>query len=114
MQIYGTRKCGATKKAERCFRDRGIAYHFVDITQRRLSRGELENIRRGLAAGESLINTESPIYKKRGMAYMEYDEAEEILTCSVLLRTPVVREGSRVAIGDDEEAWKALAALVKG
>jgi arsenate reductase-like glutaredoxin family protein len=113
MQIYGTRKCGATKKAERFFRDRGIAYHFVNLAERGLSRGELENIRRALAAGESLIDTQSPAYKKRGMAYMEYEETEEILADPLLLRTPLIREGGRIIIGDDETAWKALAAALK-
>jgi arsenate reductase-like glutaredoxin family protein len=114
MQIYGTRKCVATKKAERFFRDRGIAYHFADLAERGLSRGELENIRGALAAGESLVDTQSPAYKKRGMAYMDYDETEEILADPLLLRTPIVREGRRVIIGDDENAWKAFAAQLKG
>jgi len=113
MQIYGTRKCRLTQKAERFFRDRGIKYHFVDLSEHRLSGGELDNIRRGLPATESLIDTESPVYKKRGMAYMDYDETEEILAAPLLLRTPIVREGPRVIVGDDEAAWKALAEELK-
>ena len=108
MQIYGTRKCKLTKKAERFFRDRGVPYHFVDLTERGLSQGELDNIRRGIPLAESLIDSESAAYKKRGMAYMEYDELEEILADPLLLRTPVVREGSRVIAGDNEAAWKGL------
>ena len=111
MQIYGTRKCRVTKKAERFFRDRGIRYHFVDLTEHRLSQGELDNIRRGIPQAESLIDTESAAYKKRGMAYMEYDELEEILADPLLLRTPIVREGNRVIAGDNEAAWKELLGL---
>jgi len=107
MQIYGTRKCRLTKKAERFFRDRGVPYHFVDLAEHRLSQGELDNIRRG--ASQSLIDTESPAYKKRGMAYMDYDEAEAILADPLLLRTPLVREGRRIIVGDNEPAWKTLA-----
>ena len=109
MQIYGTRKCKLTKKAERFFRDRTIRYHFVDLAGHRLAQGELDNIRRGVPKAESLMDTESPAFKKRGMAYMDYDEAEEILADPLLLRTPIVREGSRVIVGDNEAAWKALA-----
>jgi len=113
MQIYGTRKCKLTKKAERFFRDRGIRYHFVDLAEHPLSKGELDNIRagskkHGLPQTESLIDTESPAFKNRGMAYMEYDEAEEILANPLLLRTPIVRDGSNVIVGDNETAWKAL------
>ena len=112
MQIYGTKKCTKTKKAERFFRDRGISYHFVDLAERAPSRGELENIRQK-SAGESLIDTESAAYKKKGMSYIEYDEIEELLENPLLLRTPIVREGAVVIIGDDEKAWKNLAAELK-
>ena len=113
MQIYGTVKCKLTKKAERFFSDRGIKYHFVDLTKHRLSQGELDNIRRGIPGSESLIDTESPSFKKRGMAYMVYDETEEILADPLLLRTPIVREGSRAAAGDNETAWKAIAEVYR-
>jgi arsenate reductase-like glutaredoxin family protein len=118
MQVYGTRKCKLTKKAERFFRDRGIRYHFVDLTEHRLSIGELDNIRaaltkRGTPEAVSLIDTESPVFKKRGMAYMDYDETEEILADPLLLRTPIVREGSRVIVGDNEAAWKTLTETIK-
>ena len=112
MQIYGTRKCTLTKKAERFFRDRGLKYHFVDLADHLLSPGELNNIRQGIKT-ESLINTESPAYKKRGMLYMDYDETEEILANPLLLRTPIVRESQTVIAGDNEAAWKTLAEKLK-
>ena len=113
MQIYGTHRCKLTKKAERFFRDRGIQYHFVDLTKHTLSQGELDNILKastmhGIPQAESLIDKESLAFKKRGLAYMDYDEAEEILADPLLLRTPIVREGSQAVIGDNETAWKAM------
>jgi arsenate reductase-like glutaredoxin family protein len=112
MRIYGTKKCPGTKKAERFFRDRGIPYQFVNLAEHPLAKGELENIRRG-AGGESLVDTEGSACKKRGLAYMDYDETEELLANPLLLRTPLVREGLRVIVGIDETAWKALAAELK-
>ena len=108
MQIYGSRKCQITRKAERFFNERNIPYHFVDLAKYTPSRGELDNMMKKLPAGESLINPESPAFKKRGLAYMIYDEIEEILANPLLLKTPIVREASRVIVGDDEGAWKAL------
>ena len=113
MQIYGTRKCKLTKKAERFFSDRSVRYHFVDLNEHRLSSGELVNIRRGLSPTESLLDTKSAAYSKRGLAYMDYNEEEEILANPLLLRTPIVREGSRVITGDNEAAWKTLAEELK-
>ena len=31
IQVYGTRKCNDTKKAERFFKERGIKYQFIDM-----------------------------------------------------------------------------------
>ena len=112
MQLIGTKKCPATRAAERFFRDRGIAFHFVDLGERGLSKGELEALRRG-AGGKSLIDETSPAYKKRGLAYMDYDELEELLENPLLLVTPVVREGAACIVGKDEKAWKALAEKLK-
>ena len=30
IQIFGTKKCNDTKKAERFFKERGIKYQFID------------------------------------------------------------------------------------
>ncbi len=108
LQVFGTRKCPATRKAERYFKERDIGYHFVDLAEKGLSPGELRAIRQG-AAGSPLIDRQSKTYKDRGLAFMDYDEDEELLAHPLLLRTPVVRNGARVAIGEDPAAWKALA-----
>ena len=108
MQIYGTKKCAITIKAERFFRERGKPYHFVDLTKYSPTRGELENIIKGLPKGEKLINSESPVYLKQGLAYMDYNELEEILAKPELIRTPIIREGTTVIAGDNPDAWKGL------
>ena len=37
---------------------------------------------------------------------MDYNELEEIQIKPELMRTPIVREGTRVIVGDNPEAWK--------
>lgn len=108
MQIIGTKKCPATRAAQRFFRERGISFHFVDLAERGLSKGELEAVRRG-AEGRSLVDEKSSAFRDKGLAYMEFDEIEELLENPLLLATPVVREGNRCIVGRDEKAWKALA-----
>ncbi len=39
IQIFGTKKCNDTKKAERFFKERGIKYHFVDMKEKGMSKG---------------------------------------------------------------------------
>ena len=45
IQIYGTKKCSDTRKAERYFKERGIPYHYIDLNVRGLSKGELDKIK---------------------------------------------------------------------
>ena len=34
VQIFGTRKCQDTKKAERFFHERGVPFHSVDLAEK--------------------------------------------------------------------------------
>ena len=44
IQIFGTKKCNATKKAERFFKERGIKYQFVDMKDKGMSKGEFNSV----------------------------------------------------------------------
>ncbi len=88
--LYGTKKCAETRKAERFFRERKIAVQFRDISETPLSPGEVKNLSAGRDA-LSLIDTGSPSFIKRGLAFMEYDAVEELCNNSRMLLTPVIR-----------------------
>lgn len=107
IQIFGRKKCRTTQKAERFFRDRGIRYQFVDLDLRPMSTGELRSVLNNIAA-EELIDPESQSYRRRGMAWMEFDAADELADDPTLMRTPVVRRGAHAAAGDDPAGWKRL------
>ena len=38
IQIFGTKKCNDTKKAERFFKERKISYQFIDLKEKALSK----------------------------------------------------------------------------
>ena len=69
IQIFGTKKCFDSKKAERYFKERGIKYQFIDMKEK----------------GKDLL------------ALINYlsdeDKEEKILENPKLIRTPVVRNG---------------------
>jgi arsenate reductase-like glutaredoxin family protein len=104
VQILGTRKSNDTKKALRYFSERNIEYHFRDLSEKGLSRGELDNIC-GTVDPNDLIDSESPRYKKRGMVYMDFDILEEVLEDSLLIKMPVVRFGKYSTVGYSPDAW---------
>ena len=41
IQIFGTKKCNDTKKAERFFKERGIRYQFIDMKEKGMEGMEL-------------------------------------------------------------------------
>ncbi len=108
LQIFGTRKCQDTRKAERFFKERGVRYQFIDLSEKGMSPGEFASVADALGL-ESLVDASSARYAERGLAHLECDLAEELLADWRLMRTPVVRNGRRAAVGFAPEAWAALA-----
>ena len=50
--------------------------------------------------------------KERGLAYAAPSDSrlpDLLLEDPLLLKTPIVRDGQRAAVGQAEEAWKAFA-----
>ena len=105
IQVIGTKKCNDTKKAERFFKERGIKFHFRDLNEKGLSPGELENIMRVFNADE-LIDREGKDYKKRNLEFIIHNVEEELLNNPLLFKTPIVRNGNKVTIGNQPDIWK--------
>ncbi len=105
IQIFGTKKCQDTRKAERFFKERKINYHFRDLTQKGISKGELENIKRVFDV-EELIDTEGKQFKKRKLKYMVFNIEDELLNDPLLFKTPVVRNKKEVTVGYKPDVWE--------
>lgn len=56
IQIFGTKKCNNTKKAQRFFKERGIKIQFIDLREREMSRGELQSVISAVGGIESLLD----------------------------------------------------------
>ena len=105
IQIFGTKSCNDTKKAERYFKERRINFHFRDLNEKGIAKGELDNITRVIPL-ENLIDKEGKQYKKRNMQFMVFDLEEELLADPLLLVTPIVRNGKEATTGYQPEVWK--------
>ncbi len=105
IQIIGIKSCSDTRKAERFFKERRINYHFRDLNEKGLTKGELDNIKARIPL-EELIDTEGKQFKKRNLQFMVFDLEEELLKDSLLLKTPIVRYGQEVTVGYKSEVWK--------
>lgn len=105
IQIFGTKKCRETQKTERYFKERRIPYHFVDLGERGLSRGELGKVKAAVGL-DRLLDRESKEYAKRNMQYIVHNREEMMLQYPLLLRTPIVRNGVRATVGYCPEIWQ--------
>lgn len=109
-QIFGTKKCAETRKAERFFRERGQAVHVVDLAQKGMSPGELRNVAARVGGMEALIDREGKRYVEKGLKYAAPTgpRIEQLLAADpLLLKTPIVRAGSRATVGYAADTWLA-------
>lgn len=112
IQIFGTKKCSDTKKVERFFNERRIQFHFRDLAEKGISKGELESILRKFELAE-LIDKNGKQYKKRNLQYMKYNLEKELMEDPLLFKTPIVRNGREVTIGYQPDTWKEWINLEK-
>ena len=109
VQLFGTKKCAESRKAERFFKERGVKLHVVDLAQKGMSAGELRNVAARVGGMEALIDREGKRYADRGLRHMAPTgpRVEQALADDpLLLRTPIVRADGRATVGYAAEVWQ--------
>ena len=108
IQIFGTKKCNDTKKAERFFKERGIKFQFVDLKEKGMSKGEFSSVAQANGGIDNMINPDAK--DKDTLALIEYiaegDKMDNILENQQVLKTPIVRNGKQSTIGYQPDVWK--------
>ncbi len=111
IQIFGTKKCNDTKKAERFFKERGIKYQFIDMKEKGMSKGELTSVAQANGGIDAMLD---PNCKDQDtLALIRYiaeeDKLEKILENPQVIKTPVVRNGKQSTLGyqpDVRKKWE--------
>ena len=108
IQIFGTKKCNDTKKAERFFKERGIKFQFIDMKEKVMSKGEFTSVAQANGGIENMINWECK--DKDMLALIKYianeDKLEKVLENPQVIKTPVVRNGKQSTLGYQPDIWK--------
>lgn len=108
IQIFGTKKCFDTKKAERYFKERGVKYQFIDMKEKGMSRGELNSVKQAVGGLDALIDDKCK--DKDLLALLKYlsdeDREEKVLENPKVIKTPVVRNGKKASLGYCPDVWK--------
>jgi len=108
IQIFGTRKCNDTRKAERFFKERGIKYQFVDMKEKGMSKGEFMSVAQANGGIENMLDSNCKDQDTLSLIkyIAEEDKIEKILENPQVIRTPVVRNGKLSTLGYQPEVWK--------
>ena len=108
IQIFGTKKCFDTKKAERYFKERGIKFQFIDLKEKGMSKGEFASVKQAVGGLDKLLDENNK--DKNTLALLLYlsdsDKEEKLLENQQLLKTPIVRNGKQATVGYQPELWK--------
>ena len=107
IQIFGLEGDQATRAAIRFFKERRIAYSFVDLRRRPIAPTELRRFTGRLGA-RAVLDESSRAYRDAGLAHLRLDDLgieARLLADMRLLRLPLVRHGNDVTAGRAEAAW---------
>ena len=108
IQIFGTKKCNDTKKAERFFKERGIKYQFIDMKEKGMSKGEFTSVAQANDGLDNMINWEGK--DQDILALIKYiadeDKLGKVLENPQVIKTPVVRNGKQSTLGYQPDVWK--------
>ena len=108
VQIFGTRKCFDTKKAERYFKERNVKYQFIDMKEKGMSKGEYTSVKQAVGGVEAMLDQDCK--DKDALALVRYiaaeDRDEKIMENQNVLKTPIVRNGKKATVGYQPEVWK--------
>ncbi len=108
VQIFGTKKCNDTKKAQRFFKERGIRFQFIDLTEKSLSKGELRQVAAAVGGVDAMLNENCRDNDTLMLIkYIDGSQKEEkILDNPQVLLTPIVRNGKAATLGYCPDMWK--------
>ena len=116
LQIFGTRKCPDTRRAERYFKERGVPFQAVDLATKGMSSGELRAVATRVGGIERLIDREGKRYVDRGLKFAAPTgpRIEKLLAEDpLLLCTPIVRFSAGATVGFASESWDAWLASAR-
>jgi arsenate reductase len=108
IQIFGVRKDSDTRKALRFFSERRVRTHFVDLTERAASLGELRRFAQKFGA-EALVDRDSRRFRDLGLQYAILSSDRWLGTLveePLMLRMPLIRNANQLTVGADEATWR--------
>ena len=115
LQLYALKKNFAVQKAERFFKERRVQVQFVDLKKHKMGLRELQLFARAAGGARNLVDRDNINAMSHPVAHTDNEAVilDYLLEKPEFMRTPVVRDGQRVVIGEDQAGWQKLIDLQK-
>lgn len=110
IQIFGTKKCADSRKAERWFKERSIKIQLIDLKEKGMSPGELRSVAASVGGVNALVDRESQRFRDKGLRVASFSGPlleKTLVEDPLLLKTPIVRNGKLATVGYVPDAWTA-------
>ena len=109
IQIFGTKKCFDTKKAERYFKERRVKYQMIDLREKGMSRGELQSVAQAVKGLDNLLDPNAKDQQTLALVkyLVEADRLDKVFENQQIIKTPVVRNGRQATVGYQPDVWKS-------
>ena len=108
IQIYMNKRNFDVQRAERFFKERRIPYQLIDLGRHKPGAREMALFASRIPPRE-LVDRGDKSVRQHPVCYM--DSPEFILKALAenprLIRSPIVRNGSRITVGSDPKQWLA-------
>ncbi len=109
IQIFGTKKCFDTKKAERYFKERRVKYQMIDMKEKGMSKGEFQSVMKAVGGLDALIDEKAKDTEL--LTLLQYltdaDKLEKVFENQHVIKTPIVRNGRLATLGFQPDVWKS-------
>ena len=106
IQIYSGKKNFDTQKAERYFKERRIPVQMLDLKKHPLGEREIRLMIQQIGL-ENLLDREDKKVREHPACYYNQESLliPALQEAPWLLKTPIVRNGSRMTVGYQPEIW---------
>ncbi len=108
IQVFARNKCFDSKKTQRYFKERNIKISYLDLGERKISKGELSSLVQALGNIDKLVDEKA----KNQKAYLQYKYCTEgnkfsfLLENQDILKTPIVRSKNKAVVGYNPKEWE--------
>ena len=107
IQMYVSKKNFDVQKAERFFKERRVTVQVMDLKKHKLGEREVQAMAKCLGLS-ALLDREDKKVKEHPACYYDRDALllPAILESTFLLRSPILRNGTKFTVGYAPEVWE--------